>query len=328
MRSIKAILPVAGTGTRLRPHTLTRPKVLLPIAGKPMLQYIIDELIPFNIGDYIYIVGHLGEHIEHFVTKTYGVPSHFVEQKSRLGLGHAIYLSREFIDPEDDLLIILGDTLFEMDLKAVLESDHSLIGVKAVEDPSRFGVVHLEEGTVRQFVEKPSDAVSNLAIVGIYYIRRAASLMKSLAYIMEHEVKMKGEYQLTDALQHMVEEGHTFKVLPVEGWFDCGKPETLLATNRHFLDKHHCGETAPEHDITPPCYIGESVTLHRATIGPHVSIEEGCTVENSTISNSIVYDHASISDAIIRDSIIGSNATVKGGSFIVNIGDYASIEGA
>ncbi len=326
MRPIKAVLPVAGTGTRLRPHTLTKPKVLLPIAGKPMLQYIIDELIPCNIDEHIFIIGHLGTRIEEFITKTYPIKSHFMEQRERLGLGHAIYLSKEFINPGDDMLIILGDTLFELDLEAVIQSDRSLIGVKEVADPSRFGVSQLQNGTVSRFVEKPTSFVSNLAMVGIYYIRNAEALMNALAYNIEHEVKSKGEYQLTDALQRMVEEGHAFGVVPVEGWFDCGKPETLLATNRHFLKKHFNDKKGDEIGITPPCYIGKNVHLRNATIGPYVSIEDGCTIQNSTISNSIVYDHAFISDSDIRDSIIGSNAIVKGGSLILNIGDYASVE--
>ncbi len=234
MKTIKAILPVAGTGTRLRPHTLTRPKVLLPIAGKPMLQHIVDELIPYDIDEYIYIIGHHGKQISEFVTRTYPVTSRFVEQKERLGLGHAISLAKDHIKPGDDLLIILGDTIFELDLSKVIQSNRSLIGIKEVKNPERFGIVQLENETVKRFIEKPTRFVGNLAIVGIYYINNAALLMDALGHIIERGVKTKGEYQLTDALQYMVKEGHDFGVIPIEGWFDCGKPETLLATNRHF----------------------------------------------------------------------------------------------
>jgi glucose-1-phosphate thymidylyltransferase len=326
MRSIKAIFPVAGVGTRLRPHTLTQPKVLLPVAGKPMLQHIIDELIPFDIDEYLYIVGHLAGRIEEFITETYRVKSQFIRQNERLGLGHAIYLAREFVDPEDALLIILGDTLFELDLNALLGSDRSLIGVKEIDDPSRFGVVQLEAGTVKRFIEKPEKPVSNLAIVGIYYVQEARTLMNGLAYIIEHGLKTKGEYQLTDALQHMIDEGHSFGTIPVEGWFDCGKPETLLSTNRHFLEKHFSDAEPHKTGITPPCCIGESVTLRNATIGPFVSMGNDCSVQDSVISNSIILDNVSISDARIKNSIIGSNTSVKGGSFILNTGEYTSIE--
>jgi glucose-1-phosphate thymidylyltransferase len=317
---------VAGTGTRLRPHTLTVPKVLLPVAGKPMLQYIIDELIPYQIDEYIFIIGHLGEHIKEFITKTYPIKSRFIEQNQRLGLGHAVYLAKEYIEPGDDMLVILGDTIFELDLKAIIEGDRSLIGVKEVADPSRFGVVQLKEGTITRFIEKPATRLSNLAIVGIYYMRNAETLMNALAYLMEQEVKTEGEYQLTDALQHMLEEGTSFGVIPVHGWFDCGKPETLLATNRHLLKKHFSDTKSRKAGITPPCYIGKSVTLRRAIVGPHVSIGDGCTIQNSAISNTIVYNNARISNACIKDSIVGAHATINGGSLILNIGEYASVE--
>jgi glucose-1-phosphate thymidylyltransferase len=326
MSPIKAVLPVAGAGTRLRPHTLTKPKVLLRIAGKPMLSYIIDELLPLHIEEQIFIIGHRGEEIQEYVTTTYPVKAHFVEQKELLGLGHAVSLAREFVDPGDDLLIILGDTIFELDLKKVIASERSLIGVQEVADPQRFGVVEMEGAAVKRFVEKPETFVSNLAIVGIYYIKKAHTLFDALTHHIAHGTTRRGEYQLTDALQLMVSQGHEFGVFPVAGWFDCGTPEALLSTNRHFLQKHSTRPELQGAQIFPPCYIGKNVALENATVGPHVSIDEGCTIRNSTIRNSIIYDHVSILESTINDSIIGSYAAVEGCSLILRVGDHAMIE--
>jgi dTDP-glucose pyrophosphorylase len=203
---MKAIIPVAGVGSRLRPHTYTLPKVLLNVAGKPIIGHIIDKIIAEGIKEAVVVVGYLGDMIEDYLTRHYDIHFTFVEQEERLGLGHAIWITRQYVG-EDPVLIILGDTIFEVDLSEVLRREHSALGVKAVEDPRRFGVAEVQDGFITQLVEKPEHPRSNLAVVGLYYIKRPALLMECLDRNIQANLRTKGEFQLTDALQAMIERG-------------------------------------------------------------------------------------------------------------------------
>ncbi|TET17939.1 MAG: nucleotidyl transferase [Candidatus Cloacimonadota bacterium] len=325
MENIIAVLPVAGFGKRLRPHTLTKAKVLLTIAGKPILSYIIDELLNLPINEFIFIVGHCGKQIETFIQDNYSLNAQFVYQEEQRGLGHAVYLSKDFIEPDDDMLIILGDTLFEADLTAIIASDISLIGVKEVKDPSRFGVVQMKQDRVQNLVEKPNKPPSNLAIVGIYFIKQSMQLIQALEYTISRGITTKGEIQLTDALHYLVQQGNQMSVFKVQGWFDCGKPETLLATNRYLLEKYHHTTAIEGSPVKPPVFIGNGVTIEGSTIGPFVSISDGCIIEDTIISNSIVYDNSVIKSCNLVNSIIGSSSVVKGANQMLNIGDFSTI---
>src|SRR5438093_1082376 len=233
-----AIIPAAGVGTRLRPHTHTQPKVLLHVAGKPMLGHILDELPALGVQKIVLIVGYMGERVVEYVRAAYpALEVETVEQPERLGLGHAVSLAAPHVD-DQPLLIILGDTLFEADLPAVIRGGTSSIGVQSVDDPRRFGIVELDrDGRIRRMVEKPEHPASNLAITGVYYFRRGGPLFAALRELQEKNVRTRGEFQLTDAMQLLVSRGETITTFPIQGWYDCGKTETLLETNRVLLDK-------------------------------------------------------------------------------------------
>ncbi|TES91942.1 MAG: nucleotidyl transferase [Candidatus Cloacimonadota bacterium] len=325
MKALKVILPVAGSGTRLRPHTLTNPKVLLRVAGKPILGYIMKELLNHPISEVIFIVGHLGKQIESYIKENFQLKTRFVYQKEQLGLGHAVYLTKDFVKPDEEILILLGDTIFEINLNDVIKSEKSLIGVKEVENPSRFGVVKLVDGKVEGFVEKPKKFISNLAIVGIYYLKESGALLEALEENIQKGKKTKGEFQLTDGLQQLIEKGYEIGIFPVEGWFDCGKPETLLATNRHLLKRYHRGVRINGSVIIPPVFIGKDTVIKRSVIGPYVSVANGCEIIDSIIKNSILNTNALVKMSILSNSIMGESAIVNGGFQSLNVGDFSQI---
>jgi glucose-1-phosphate thymidylyltransferase len=228
---MRAIIPVAGEGSRLRPHTYTLPKVLINVAGKPIIGHILDKIIHDGFNEATIVIGYMGEKIIKYVTSNYTLKVDFVEQEERLGLAHSIYIARETI-PDEPVLIILGDTIFDVDLKPVISGKYTSLGVKYVEDPRRFGVVQNSGEFASKLIEKPDTPISNLALVGLYWIKNTKVLKKSLTEIVEGEIKTRGEYQLTDALQKMIDSGEKITTFNVEGWYDCGNPETLLSTNR------------------------------------------------------------------------------------------------
>lgn len=322
---MRAIIPVAGVGSRLRPHTYTVPKVLLNVAGKPIIGHIMDKIIAAGFDSATIIVGYLGELIKEYITANYSITVDFVEQEERLGLGHAIYLSRHTMS-KDPVLIILGDTVFDVDLAAMVRGEHSSLGVKEVADPRRFGVAEVKDGFIAKLVEKPEHPASNLAIVGLYYIKRPDVLLDCLKEMIKRDVRTKNEYQLTDGLQIMLERGERITTFPVEGWYDCGKPETLLETNRHLL---HTTKTNGVHDgvvVIPPVYISPTASVKNSVVGPYATIAEGATVEDSIVRNSIISENAAVTNALLEDSIIGSNAQIKGGFKRINIGDSSELE--
>lgn len=320
-----AIIPVAGFGSRLRPHTYSIPKVLLNVAGKPIIAHILDKIIADGFTQATIIVGYLGDQIRDYVRSRYSIQVDFIDQEERKGLAHAIYLARKSFT-EEPLLIILGDTIFDVDLRAVLKGDSSAIGVKHVDDPRRFGIAEVENDFVTRLVEKPEHPISNLAIVGLYWIRKPKLLEAAISELMNHGTRTKGEYQLTDALALMLQRGEKIKVFNVEGWFDCGKPETLLETNRHLLEKQ---PQPPEMEgvvIIPPVFIDRGAQIQHSIIGPYATVARGAVVADSVIRNSIVGEEAHVSDTLLESSIIGSNAIVRGSFRRINIGDSSEID--
>ena len=323
---MKAIIPVAGEGTRLRPHTHTTPKVLVHVAGKPILGHILESLTEVGVDEVVLIVGDRGEKITSYVSKHFNLKIHVVQQVKRLGLGHAIYLAREHLR-QGPALIVLGDTVFKCSFEGVFDNDHCAIGVKEVDDPRRFGIVEVKDSLIENFREKPDHPTSNLAIVGLYYISDTPLLADALEkLIVEQDRRTKGEYQLTDALQIILQQGVKMKTFPVEGWYDCGKPETLLETNRILLKTKSRLVEARGCIIREPVYIADGVTLVDSIIGPNVSIASGGVIERSIVEDSIINKNSVVKTAMLRGSLLGENSLVEGGFQSLNVGDSAQIQ--
>jgi glucose-1-phosphate thymidylyltransferase len=324
---VKALIPVAGVGTRLRPHTYTVPKALLDVAGKPMLGHIVDSVIEAGIDEISFVIGHMGDQIRAWAEEQYDIKMHWVVQDEMLGLGHAVLQAEKSIGNEP-VFIILGDTLFDADLKGVIENGGNSLGVMEVEDPSRFGVVVVEGEKVVKLVEKPPEPISYLAIAGLYHIADTRLLMSSLKRLVKEDVRTSGEFQLTDALAGMLADGSVFHTFRLAGWYDCGVPETILATNRILLEKQggsidHEGDQAV---VVPPVSLGSGVVLNRAVVGPHVSINDNVKVCDSVIRNSIVGRDAVIEGAILDGSLVGNGAVVRGTPMSLDVGDSSEID--
>ncbi|HEX4372903.1 MAG TPA: sugar phosphate nucleotidyltransferase [Puia sp.] len=328
---MKAIIPVAGAGTKLRPHTYTQPKALIPLAGKTILSIIVDQLHEAGINEFIFIVGYLGEKIHDYVKEKYpNITAHFVYQNERHGLGHAVLLTRSIVG-EDEIFIVLGDTICEYNAKEVLDTPHSLLGVKRVDDPRNFGVAEIDEhGIITRVVEKPQIPKSNMALVGIYRIKETGSLFSCLENNMRDEITSYGEYNLTDAIECMIKSGVKFQPFKVQNWFDCGKKETLLESNAKLLKKFG-SNIAPEHQfentiIIQPVSIAAGCDIKNSIVGPNVAIGEKTVVNYSIIKNSIIGSFANLSDIVLTESLIGSDTEVKGESRSLNIGDNTEID--
>lgn len=328
---MKVIIPVAGFGTRLRPHTLTKPKVLLNVGGKPMIHYIIEQLLRDKLATSIVLVtGFLGDMIRNYLDGAFRFRFDYVVQDEPKGLGHAVHCAKQCFDSNDETLIILGDTLFDVDLKSMIRSDCSVIGVKKVDDPRRFGVVEKNRrAMITRFVEKPASkevSPSNEAIVGLYYLKNSESLFDSLEHVMRHKITTRGEYQLTDALEHMLSKNERMTTYDVHGWLDCGKPETLLETNRYILAKKKRQKlNYPGSLIINPVHIGKNVKISRSIIGPDVTLNDGCIVENCIISNSVIEQNAMLSGVTASSSIIGESAKIISSPQTLNIGSFTEI---
>jgi glucose-1-phosphate thymidylyltransferase len=323
---MRAIIPVAGFGNRLKPHTYSIPKVLLNVGGKPIIGHILDKLIDEGINKATFVIGHLGDMIKTYISKTYpDLKSDFIEQKEMMGLGHAIYTAIPTFD-DKEIFIILGDTVFDVDLKDVFKNKQTSLGVKTVDDPSRFGVAVVENGWIKRLVEKPKEPISKLALVGLYYISNSDKLIAALNGLISKDIRTKGELQLTDALQLMIEAGEKITTFPVDGWFDCGKPETLLSTNQYILNKENTHIELKGVVIIKPVYIAPSAIVKNSIIGPFTTISEGCIITDSIIRNSILGDNAKVEKAMLEDSIVGNSAFVKGNYKRLNTGDSSELE--
>jgi glucose-1-phosphate thymidylyltransferase len=323
---MRAIIPVAGVGSRLRPHTYTLPKVLLNVAGKPILAHILDKIIDEGITRATIIVGHMGEKIKEFVSAAYpALAVDYVIQDELLGLGHAIFLSKDTIG-DQPVLVILGDTIFDVDLGPVLKDTYSSLGVKTVEDPRRFGVAETTNGFISKLVEKPEHPTSHLAVVGLYYLRNPRLLVSCLNDLVNKNVKTKGEYQLTDVLQMMIDRGEQMKTFMVEGWYDCGKPETLLSTNRSLLDKKSTSRQIEGVAVHEPVFIASSAVLSKCVVGPYTTVGEHARIHESVVRNSIISEEAQVYRALLDNSIVGNGSVVRGTYKRINVGGSSEID--
>jgi len=323
---VKAVIPVAGKGTRLRPHTHTIPKPLIHVAGKPILAHIIDDLTAAGVDRMAFVVDRRGDVIPEFVRNTYpDLDAEFIEQPVADGLGGAIHRTRSFGDG-GPLLILLGDTILRADFRALVESRSNMIGVREVADPRRFGVCLVDGDRITGMVEKPEQPISNLAIVGVYRFEDSRPLYEALDENVRNGVKTRGEFQLTDALQKMIERGVEMHTFPIEGWFDCGTIDTLLATNRFLLQERNQSFERAGNLIVAPVAIHDSATLRNSIIGPNVSIAPGSRVENSIVRDSIIHDDAVVENVLLEASVVGNRATVHGRCVRLNVGDSTELD--
>ena len=323
---MRAIIPVAGVGSRLRPHTYAIPKVLLNVAGKPILYHILDKIMGDGVTEATIIIGHMGEMIREYLTKAYPhFKFDFIEQEERHGLGHAIYLAKHTI-ADDPILIILGDTIFDVDLGPVVKSSTSSLGVKMVDNPRRFGVAETSNGFITKLIEKPEHPTTNLAVVGLYYITHPQLLVSCLTELVEKDIRTKGEYQLTDALQMMIERGEKMTTFMVDGWYDCGKPETLLSTNRALLEKKSTTRQIATVIVNEPVYIAQTAKLHNCVVGPFTTVGDNAVISESVIRNSIISEGAQVYKTLLDNSIVGNGSVVRGSFKRVNVGGSSEID--
>ncbi len=328
---MKAIIPVAGAGTKLRPHTYTHPKALIPLAGKTVLSTIVDQLKEAGIEEIIFIVGYLGDKIRDYVKEKYpDLKTHVVHQTDRQGIGHAIKMTKGIVNNEE-VFVVLGDTICEYDLKAVMQNPHSMLGIRKVDDPREFGVAEInEEGFVTHVVEKPQIPKSNMALVGLYKIKETAQMFQCLEANIRQGLRSHGEYSLTDALDCMIKEGVKFQSFKVENWFDCGKKETLLESNATMLKKSGNKLSADlileNTVIIPPVSIGDGCEIKNSIIGPNVSIGENTKINYSIIKQSIIGSYSNLYDIVLDYSLIGNDTGIRGESRTLNVGDNTEMD--
>ena len=328
---MKVVIPMAGYGTRLRPHTWSKPKPLVTVAGKPVLGHVLDmcATLPF-VEEVIFIVGYLGRQVEEYVQQAYPqLRARYIEQRELLGQSHAIWLAREGLT--GPMLMVFVDTLVEADLSRLAEEKNGAVAyVKAVPDPRRFGVAELAGNTrVHRLVEKPDDMANNLALVGLYYFREAADLIGAIDEQMQRGTQLKGEYFLADAINVMLERGLEMRVEPVDVWLDCGKPEALLETNRYLLEHGSDNSTSAAGRanvvIIPPVSIDPTAEVSQSVVGPYVTIAAGCVIERSVLQDSIVDAGSHIVDTMLSQSLIGRDARVLGRYRSLNVGDSSEV---
>ncbi len=330
---MKVVIPLAGKGTRLRPHTHVTPKPLLRVGDKPVMAYILDDLRELGVNEAVVITGHLKERVQEYMTEEYpDFHAVYVEQKEQRGTADAIVLAEPYV--EEEMLIIFVDTLFDADLSLVRRLPEDVAGViwaKEVEDYQRFGVVVTDEnGFMQKIIEKPSEPISKLANIGLYYIRDWKLLFEGVHHVMNSEPGPSGEYYLTDAFQYMVDQGAKILTVPIEGWYDAGKPETLLETNLHVLSTTR-GKSPPQRDgvtVHEPVHVADGVTLEDAEIGPNVTLSAGTTVRGTRLRDTIVGEKATIENAELHDSLVGHRAVVRGVRGRVDVGDDSVVEAA
>jgi glucose-1-phosphate thymidylyltransferase len=327
---MKVIIPLAGKGTRLRPHTHVVPKPMLKVAGRPVMSYVMDDVMALGqVEQVVYITGHLKEKVEAYARTAYPIPSVFVEQAVQDGTAGAVALARPHID--QPVLIIFVDTIFDADLRVIHDTDaDGIIWTKEVEDYQRFGVVLTDaDGHMTRIVEKPSEPVSRRANIGLYYIRNWRLLNEAVAHVLT-TAPHKGEWYLTDAFQYMIDHGAKIRVVDVDGWHDAGQLETLLATNRTMLEKGRARRPAdpgPGVTLIDPVYIEDGCTLEQATIGPNVSLGAGSVVCGSSLRDTIAGAQCRIVDAQLHDSFLGDHVVAERVAGRMTLGDHAEVRG-
>lgn len=330
------IIPMAGRGSRLRPHTLTTPKPLVPVAGKPIVEWLVRDIInlcPDKVDTIGFVIGDFGKEVEENLIKvaeSLGAKGQIFYQEEALGTAHAIYCANELLT--GPTIIAFADTLFKTDFK-INKEDDGVIFVQKVEDPSAFGVVKLSsEGFITDFVEKPENFVSDLAIIGIYYFRDGIKLRKEIKYLLDNNLKYKGEFQLTDVMETMRKQGTQYRPGEVNEWLDCGNKNATVYTNQRMLEiKTPTGNISSSIEVSnatiiQPCYISDNVTIKNSVIGPHVSIGEHTTILNSVISNTIIQKNTHIQGLITSNSMIGNHVQLSCNPKELSVGDFTNID--
>ncbi len=327
-----AIIPVAGAGTRLRPLTYTQPKPLIPVAGKPIISFIIDQLLEVEVKEFVFIIGYLGEKIKLYVEEAYpNLKKQFVNQEERVGSGHAIWTARKALRGVKEAIIIFGDAILDVDLKSFMAIKTSCLAIQKVEDPRDFGVVEFDDnGKVIRLVEKPNIPKSNMAMMGLYKVKELPLLLKSLDYNIKNSVRTGEEFPLTDGLMRMIEKGVVFNTVDVNNWYDCSKISILLKTNATLLNKKgYASANLPLYDntiIINPVSIGKDCNIENSIIGPHVTIGENTTIHYSIVKNSIIGNYAAIKEVVLQNSVVGNDAGITGLRQSLNIGDNTEID--
>lgn len=331
---MRLIIPMAGMGKRMRPHTLTVPKPLLPVAGKPIVHWLIEDISAVcgePIEEIGFVTGYFGKETEETllsIAESVGAKGHIFYQDEPLGTAHAILCARQVL--KGDVIVAFADTLFRAHFH--LEKNHDgVIWVHKVENPSAFGVVKMNaDNIITDFIEKPAEFVSDLAIIGIYYFRDGENLENELQYLIDNNIREKGEYQLTNALENMKNKGMAFVPGAVDEWWDCGNKDATVNTNSRLLDtRKELFHIDPARfnggtRIIEPCYIGKNVKISGSTVGPFVSIGDDSVIENATISSTIIQNNSRVANIKIHNSMIGNHVVVDGQSAELSIGDYSS----
>jgi len=331
---MKIIIPMAGMGKRMRPHTLTIPKPLIPVAGKPIVQWLVEDIIKVckeKVTDIAFVVGRFGEETEDRLLKiaeSEGAKGHIFYQDEPLGTAHAILCAKDQLNGK--IIVAFADTLFRADFTMDEDKD-GIIWVSKIEDPKMFGVIKVNDsGIITDFVEKPQTFISDLAIIGIYYMKDGAYLRSEMQYLIDNNIKEKGEFQLTNALENMKKKGTKFVPGKVDEWLDCGNKDATVYTNQRVLEMHKADLKVPasvkleNSVIIQPSFIGENITLKNSVVGPHVSIGENTKVENSNVRNSIVQTNCKIVNAVIDNSMIGNFVTYAQRADDLSLGDYSA----
>ncbi|MBN2070645.1 MAG: NTP transferase domain-containing protein [Candidatus Krumholzibacteriota bacterium] len=322
---MKAVIPLAGIGKRLRPLTYTIPKALVTVAGKPILGHIVDSLVSMGVTELVPIIGYMGDQIREYLTDNYDIEMNFVIQEEQKGIAHAVSLTSPYAD-DSELIIILGDTIIDTDLSKVPRSGDCVLGVREVEDPRRFGICEVSGGRITGIEEKPDHPKSNLAVVGLYYFKNSSLLYRSCEYVIENDIRTRGEYQITDALSHMIDSGAVFVPYEIDNWFDCGKVETLLETNSTLLKGRKSSYSGKNTIIIDPCFISDRSEIVDSVIGPDVTVSKGCRIEGSLIRDSIINENCQVEGANLAGSVLGKGVVVKARPARLNVGDDSLVD--
>ena len=332
---MKLIIPMAGKGTRLRPHTHTTPKPLQPVAGTMIVERIVDTFartLEGTIDEIVFILGDFGDEVKQELTamsERHNAKAHFATQDVALGTAHAVQCAGDHLAGE--IIVVFADTIFDTDSTVSVEEADSVIWLKEVDDPSRFGVAVHEGDEIVQFVEKPSKPISNKAIIGVYYFKEGEALSREIQYLLDNDIKGHGdEFQLTDALDRLLQDGKTFKSATVDEWLDCGTLPAWLDTSAEIIEKEYDGvdeNRFKNTTIIPPVHIGDDVDITNSVIGPYANIGSGAVIEKSVVEKSIVLEHAQVVSSYLNRATVGNHAEIKNVSGKVHLGDHSKIAG-